>query len=1097
MMRGMPPADFRLHHGNDLELLAALLAAELAKPAPQASLLDGDTILIPQPAMRRWLQKTLAEAHGIAANLRFLTPGEFVAETLAANGKETKSRGDGGSDVGDATVLRWRLWPLLADEATMREPVFAPLQAVLGQGDRAIAAWTLAGELAAAFEKYQAWRRDWLLRWDHGEDRHDWQAELWRRATRGLRHRAARLHAYLGRFHAGSDDVPAGMPARLFAFACQNVSPDVLRVIASAARRGPLHFYFLSPAESWWGDLQTVRERLRADPAGFAGEEENPLLAANGAAGRDFLRLLFGDDAVRPAFEQALYVPPDPARRTGLLHRMQRDLLARRAPPTNDGNRDAFDPDDRSLQVHACHTRLREVQVLHDRLRDLLETHPQIEPRDIAVLTPDVRQYAPYVRAVFGDGEAIPYSLTDGDAMLAPMADAFLRLLALPGSRFTVNEVLEWLAVPAIAQRFGLDAAGLDRLRPWLHAAGARWGLNAEHRTQFDAPAENAYTWAFAIDRLLLGHASGDTSEIHGVASLPPPEGDVMPALDALLSGLRALARWHARLARRLEAPQWPDALSQLLDELFVAQPAADEDRRALDGLRAQIQRFAGQLKAAGIEQKLPIDIVRAWFQETLADGDTRQPLLTGGVTFARMVPMRLIPYKAICLLGMNDGEFPRRDPAGGLNRLAAQLGTKQRLPGDRSLREDDRLLFLQLFAAASDCFYLSFLGRDARSDESRPPSVVVAELVETAGRYLRDEDEAARSLIVQHPLQPFSPEAFGRSDARRRSFQAGWRPAANAGGERGPLPRFAEDAPAAAASPPRIGLEQLHRVLMNPPRAFLQQGLDLRLPRDEDRLPDVEPFDGADGLHQHALKSEVFAALCLDPDLDGEILHQRLLREARIAPGASGAIQVVETMASLRAAARQWREWSQGEAGSRVFELELDGTMLSGRLAPVHAAGLLQFRAGDAHGRNRLPMDIDWLVWSALGETRSVHRLFVGEDSHADVLAPLPAANARARLIELLALYRSAAASALPFMPKAACAYAHSLHSPQHEASAWKKAQEQWWKRDGTGEGQRADVRLALRGRDPFDDDRGDEAALFRSLARRVFGSDGIFARE
>ena len=105
--------------------------------------------------------------------------------------------------------------------------------------------------------------------------------------------------------------------------------------------------------------------------------------------------------------------------------------------------------------------------------------------------------------------------------------------------------------------------------------------------------------------------------------------------------------------------------------------------------------------------------------------------------------------------------------------------------------------------------------------------------------------------------------------------------------------------------------------------------------------------------------------------------------------------------------------------------------------------------------------------------------------------------AAAVARLIELLALYRSAAASALPFMPKAACAYAHSLHSPQHEASAWKKAQEQWWKRDSTGEGQRADVRLALRGRDPFDDDRGDEAALFRSLARRVFGSDGIFARE
>lgn len=1092
----MPAPDFRLHHGNDLELLAALLAAELAKPVPGASLLDGDTILIPQPAMRRWLQKTLAEAHGIAANLRFLTPGEFVAEALAANTRDPKRKDDDRNDVGDAAVLRWRLWPFLADAATMREPVFAPLQAVLGQGDRAATAWTLAGELAGAFEKYQAWRRDWVLRWDHGEDRNDWQAELWRRATQGLRHRAARLQAYLARFDG--DGVPSGLPARLFAFACQNVSPDVLRVIASAARVGPLHFYFLSPAESWWGDLQTVRERLRADPGGFVGEEENPLLAANGAAGRDFLRLLFADDAVRLSFEQPLYVPPDPARRQGLLHRLQRDLLARRAPPTNDAARNAFDPDDRSLQIHACHTRLREVQVLHDRLRDLLETHPHIEPRDIAVLTPDVRQYAPYVRAVFGDGEAIPYSLADGNAMMQPLAEAFLRLLALPASRFTVNEVLEWLAVPAISQRFDLDPARLDRLRPWLQAAGVRWGLNAEHRLQCDAPAETAYTWAFAIDRLLLGHASGVDDEIHGVAALPLPEGDALLALDALLTGLRALARWHARLARPHEAGAWPNELSQMIEELFAAQPVADDDRRALDGLRLHIKRFAEQVAQAGIEQRVPVDVVRAWFQEAFDDSDTRQPLLTGGVTFARMVPMRLIPYKAICLLGMNDGEFPRRDPAGGLNRLAALLGTKQRLPGDRSLREDDRLLFLQLFAAASDCFYLSFLGRDARSDETRPPSVVVAELVELAGRYLRDEDDAARSLVVQHPLQPFSPEAFGRSDARRRSFQAAWRAAAQAGDERGALPRFADDAalPSIAANE-RITRERLQQGLLNPPRTFLQQGLDLRLPRSEDRLSDDEPFDGADGLHRHALKTRVFAALVADLDIEAVALQQQLLREGLIAPGAMGLAEAIETMAPLRAAARLWREWSTGEAESVRFEFDLGGTMLTGTLAPVHAGGLLQFRAGKPHGRSRLPLEIDWLIWSALGEARPVRRLFVGDGIDSEILAPLPAATARARLVELLALHRRAIGEALPFMPKSALAYAEALHSTDDEAAAWKRAEGFWNTREGTGEGDGADVRLALRGRDPFDDAGGDDAALFRQLACRLFASDGVFARD
>ena len=311
----LPAADFRLYHGNDLAVLAGILAHALAEPAPGQGLLAPDTILIPQPAMRRWLQKHLAQTHGIAANLRFLAPGEFVAEALRAN-----LPGSDDAAVGEAAVLRWRLWALLADPALMREAVFAPLRPLLGGGDP-VAAWTLAGELAAAFEKYQAWRRDWLRRWDQGGDRDDWQAELWRRATRGLSHRGKRLDAYLSRFDGDAAQAPAGLPSRVFAFACQNVSPDVLRVIASTARAGTLHFFFLSPVRGWWGDLRTARERLRDDAASVFADDENPLLRANGAAGRDFVRTLISYEVVHPTFEQEVYVPPDPVQRPGLLHR--------------------------------------------------------------------------------------------------------------------------------------------------------------------------------------------------------------------------------------------------------------------------------------------------------------------------------------------------------------------------------------------------------------------------------------------------------------------------------------------------------------------------------------------------------------------------------------------------------------------------------------------------------------------------------------------------------------------------------------------------------------------------------------------------------
>ena len=1086
----MPAPDFRLTHGNDLDVLAGLLAAELAKPGG-GHLLDPDTILIPQPAMRRWLQKTLAETHGVAANLEFLTPGEFVARALHAN--------LGGDDlaIADAATLRLRLWAVLSDPQAMAAPVFAPLQAVLAAGDRTLAAWTLAGELADVFEKYQAWRRAWLMRWDAGADPGDWQAELWRRATRGLGHRAARLHAYLARFGEDDSPAPTGLPPRVFAFACQNVSPDVLRVIASSARAGVLHFYFVSPVAGWWGDLRTARERLRDgnDANAVFGDRENPLLRDNGAAGRDFVQLLFSYEAAHPTWEQAVYVPPDPLDRPGLLHELQRDLLARRATPTARGDvvLPVFDPladGNRTLQFHSCHTRLREVQVLHDQLRAILDANPGLHARDIAVLTPDIDAYAPHISAVFGGAEgalSIPYAIGDGSVLATqPLADGFSRLLSLPDARFTATEVMEWLAVPAIAQRFGLDGADFDALRGWLHAAGARWGLNAAHRLALDAPDEAAYTWAWAIDRLLLGHAVGDSGTVAGVAPLPILEGNAVATLDALLQGLRVLARWQRRLQGEHAADEWQARLSQLLLDVFPEHPALPADQRTLDLLRSLIAEFAAQAERAQLDAPIPAQVLRAWFQSALATDDTRQPWLSGGVTFGKMVPMRLIPFRVICVLGMNDGEFPRRDPAGGLNRLAAALATPQRQHGDRSIRDDDRSLFLQLFAAAGDVFYVSYLGQDPRSGEHLPPSVVVAELADAASEYFVDPKQAREQLVVVHPLQPFSPAAFGQGDARRLSYRANWRPSADAGeGSRHEVPVFAAPLPTPETSvvPALVERDDLVRTLNHPPRAYLRHGLGLRLAGIEDELPDTEPLGNDDNLRTHGLVQRVFAALVADATPDHEALRKRLLAEGRLAPGADGGVELAALLASLAPQAAAWRSWARGDATSCAYSLDLGDVILTGELPHVFDTGLLQFSASKGHGRTLLGLDVDALVWAALGETRPIHR--VTRDGTPEEITPVAVDEARAGLAALAHLHLGARTTLLPFMPKTARALVDGV---QGGKDGWAHAKGQWKNRDGYGEGDDDAVQLAMRGRDPFDDPASDAAEEFRRAAFAVF---------
>ncbi|GAB3373135.1 exodeoxyribonuclease V subunit gamma [Lysobacter rhizosphaerae] len=1097
-------SDFRLYHSNALEILAGLLADELRRPAPGQPLLAPDTVLVPQVAMRRWLQATLAKQHGIAANLEFLTPGEFVRRALDANE-------DGSDQDLDATALHWRLYAALTDPSVLREPALLPLRGYLA-GDDPLRPWTLAGELAGIFEKYQAWRRDWLLAWEAGAAPAEPQAALWRRIARGRRHRARRIDDFLARFggDAGTGPLPAGLPPRLFAFATLNVSPDVLRVIATQARVGTLHFYLPTPSRKYWGDLHTLAERLRTGEDAF-DVDENPLLQAWGAAGRDFMAVLGGYEVVHPSGEIAAYDDPEASEHaTGdetLLQRLRRDLLHRRGPPATPW-RATPDPGDNSLQVHACHTRLREVQVLHDQLRGLLEDprfDPPLQPRDIAVLAPDIDPYVPHIAAVFGGGarhEAIPYALADTSPMAAePLAAVFLQLLALPVSRFGLSEVLDLLATPALCEAAQLDAAALDRLHGWLREAGARWGLDAAHRGRHDAPRDDACTWAFALDRLLLGHASDDTTPILGVAPYTDMEGSALDALDSLIRVLRVLARHERVFATAMPPAQWRERLLDLLAALLPEHLRASGDQRARERLHGLLDDFARAAETAGFDAAVPPEVVRAHFHGALTQADTRAPLLTGGVSFGRMVPLRLLPFRVIALLGMNDGDYPRRDPAGGLNKLAAELGGPTRRHGDRSLREDDRFLFLQLFAAANDVLYLSYLGADPRDGSEREPSVLVSELLDTAARYHAPTQKRS-ALVVQHPLQPFAPAAFGAAlqgqEPRRFSYRAEWHPAAQSqGGMREPLGAWL---PASLPVPaprddamPELSVIELRRFLADPPAALLRQRLNLRLPEEAEAEDDVEPLAlPASGLQRWQLQHAVFDA-CVAGATDD--LAQRLRARAMLPSGPMGARQLDRLRAQVQPYADAFRAWRQGEPRTLNIDFELDGMRLYGRIDNLHAAGLARLRFDELHGPAQISHGLDWLVLCAAGHAQPLWQFApIDKDLGPHPRDPVPQAQAQAALRELLRLRERGLREALPFLPRAGWVWYQAEQSQRAGAvirsnakGAWERAREAWTGgNNGWSESATASARLVLRGHDPFADAAVGEQ--FRAIATQVF---------
>jgi exodeoxyribonuclease V gamma subunit len=1099
-------AHFRLISGNRLDRLAAHLGARLATPADPDSLAP-DVVLIPQPTLRHWLLQTLAERFGIAANLDLCTPSEFVWRLLRAARPALPE-----ASPWERARLRWRLYALLAgDPAQLPSPVRRHLRRAAGEGAdataRALARDALADALAGAFDRYQAYRRDWLEAWerDAPDSRDDWQAQLWRALVRGapeVPHRAALLGDWLARFDRDASTFagapPPGLPPRLAAFGTLHVSPDVLHLLAVAGQWIDVDFHLPTPSAEYWGDVESLRERLRRDgigalPAALAeADRDNPLLTAWGAGGREILAQLFSYDIVLPERELELFVPPG---RDTVLHRLQQDVLDR-APPLPS----AFDPDDVSLQVHACHSKLREVEVLHDRLRALLDDDrfdPPLQPQQIAVLAPDIADYLPLARAVFGglspdDPRYIPYSLADRpQAQTHALASLLPDLIALADAPLSAGAFRDLLALPSIAHALSLDAAQRQRIDDWIEAAGIRWGEDAAARERVGVGRWREYSFDFGFDRLLAGYAAGDAGDIATgfadgmIAPHPELEGADAEALDRALRAyteVRALATWmrapHA-------AGDWRQRLADTLAVLLAPVPLDESEAQARRLLLETLDDFAHAAADAGA---LPAALVRRALRDALAQPSAHRPWLSGGVTFAGMVPLRTVPFRVLCLLGLDADAYPRREPADDVNRLVDAIqGRAPRKLGDRSVRDDDRFLFLQLLCAAGDVLHLSYGGRDARDGSVREPSPVIGELLDAVERM---HGEAARErLCIEHPLQPFSPRAFGADDPRRFSYRGEWKLPTTATGlvaepafASTPLPRVDD----ATETPDRDALQAF---FANPAKHWLRERLGLRLPADDAGDVDREP-QGENGLLRYA----AIAGL-LDDDAPDEDDPQASVRHLRargvLAPGRDGDVLAH----AAHDAAQRLRSARAAVTGDRVPTIVADdGSDACGiafRFDDVRDGTRVVLAASKPDGKRRLRARIDHLLLaSVLGEAARTH--LIGYDTKAGtveiVYAGFDRDVARAALDTLLALWREGQAMPLPFAPKSAYAYAAAWHAKPDAAAAWKAAWAAYAPHQYDGEREDRWLRLAFRPHGllgAFDDAIGRR---FRTIATQVF---------
>ena len=553
--------------------------------------------------------------------------------------------------------------------------------------------------------------------------------------------------------------------------------------------------------------LAAATSELWREAASQAAPAGHPLLASWGKQGRDYLHLLDGFDQpeayrahwsrVDVFVDPAALLPgdadaPQPAPTVSQLAQLQSAILNLTPAPLAP----LHQPNDGSLLFVTSHSAQRELEVLHDRLLAWFDADPALQARDVMVMVPDMPAFAPHIHAVFGrfiPGQLrhIPYSVADTTARQSPLLQALEQLLNLPESRLTLADWLALFEVSALRARFGLDEAAVQQLQTWLTAAGVRWGLDAAHRLAWGLPAGADglahNTWAFGLRRLLLGYALGNPAAQGAAASAaaadalatphdtgaatdiwmdtlaqPALGGLDAPLLSGLLAWLEAVEQTLPALHTEQTPAQWCQTLQALVARFFAAADEADE--RAIARLLEPLDVWLQACEAAQLDTVLPLEVVREHWLSQIAETGLQQRFFGGGVQFGTLMPMRAIPFKVICLLGMNDGAYPRVQAARDFDLMASSWRA-----GDRSRREDDRYLFLEALLSARQKLYISWQGHSAADNSTRPPSVLVAQLL--------DHINACWSPPRQpqaQPLQPFSG-AYFEADSPFETYATDW----------------------------------------------------------------------------------------------------------------------------------------------------------------------------------------------------------------------------------------------------------------------------------------------------------------------------------
>ena len=1078
-----------LHRADRTDLLADGLGALLANPLPDP--FAEELVLVSARGMERWLSQRLSHvlgrgdgADGVCAGVSFRSPASLIAEIT-------------GTSDEDPWSPEAMTWPLLeAIDASLDKDWCRTLATHLGHFDedadeaelRRGRRYAVARRLAGLFASYAKQRPQMLVDWLAGtpsdgaggglDDDLRWQPHLWRAVTERvdadpphIRHETT-----LARLREG----PMDLPSRLSLFGHTRLAASEIELLGALATHHDLHLWLPHPSDDLWRKLSDVRAPVPRCEDTSRQAANHPLLDTLGRDLRELQRALPNGDT--DEFVGAATRPDT------LLGWLQSDICANDVRP---GPR-SLTEGDRSFQVHSCHGAARQIDVLREVLLGMLHDDVTLEPRDILVMCPDIETFAPLIIAAFGLGDVVG-DIHPAHRLRVRLADRSLtqtnplfgvaaQLLEIAGSRATASQVLDLAEAAPVRACFGFSDDNLETISQWVRQSGIRWGFDAPHRAPFGLERFLHNTWRFGVDRILTGVAMSDDSQAWLGTALPLD--DVGSNTVELAGRFAEFVDRLTRITERLSGPQtlsnWLDALRDGVD-LLTRVDANDAWQSS------QLQReFSKILSEAGsrVDMQLRLTDVRSMLAGHLAGRPTRANFRTGTLTVCTMVPMRSVPHRVVCLVGLDDGVFPRLETADGDDALS-----REPLTGERDIRSEDRQLLLDAICAATETLVVTYTGTDEHSGHHRPAAVPLLEVLDALDA--TTPHPVREHVVTEHPLQPFDIRNVERGalipDEPFTFDPTALKAARAAAGDRS-MPRAFLSGPLPDPPLADVSLDDLLAFFKDPVKGFFRE-LDYTLPWEVEAIDDAMPVE-IDALQEWAVGDRLLNDLMRGVDLG--VVTDAEWRRGFLPPGRLGwrkAKAISDCSVDLARAALRPR--GTHPATGHDIDVDLGDRRVTGTVAPVYGDRTVSVTYSRLAAKHLLQAWISLVALGAQRPEREWEAYCVGRSGKDEIQVRMfrPPEDATAVLRDIVAIFDAGRREPFPLPLKTSCAWAQKRHEGRDPN--WY-AKSKWESPRGTTIGEdAAPAHVELWGR---------EAPLSRLLADRprpgeeVDGEDSRF---